>query len=325
MRITVFGATGPTGRQLTGQALTAGHEVTAVTRRLEKLSPRAGLTMARADVTDPEAVEAAVAGSQAVLSALGAPLTRRPVEVYSTGTGHIMAAMHRQGVKRLVVVSSSVTDPRWRPSNAFFFNHVLDPYVNRVLGRTVHEDMRRMEAAIRAGELDWTIVRPCGLFDHPDVTGYVTEEDSADGLFTARSDLAAAMLAQLTDGSFVHKAMGVVTTQVRPSIARLIWTEATRKRLFRAPRMAECLSWAPSCRRPLVRLAGRPHHRPAPRRHLDADRTGRRPGPAPRRARRATRHRRHIAVAERPRGTPHPGDGIIMGSWRPLFPGCLTS
>src|SRR6185312_10247137 len=55
-------------------------------------------------------------------------------------------------------------------------------------------------------------------------------------------------------------------------------------------------------RRPLVRLAGRPHHHPAPRRHLDADRTDRRPGPAPRRARPATRHRRHVAVAERPRG-----------------------
>jgi hypothetical protein len=42
--------------------------------------------------------------------------------------------------------------------------------------------------------------------------------------------LAAAMLAQLTDGRFVHKAIGVVTTQVRPSIAKVIWTEATRKR-----------------------------------------------------------------------------------------------
>jgi uncharacterized protein YbjT (DUF2867 family) len=230
MRITVFGATGPTGRQLIDQALTTGYEVTAVTRRPEKLSSRAGLTMARADVTDPEAVEAAVAGSAAVLSALGSPLTRRPIGIYSIGTGHIMAAMHRQGIKRLVVVSSSVTDPRWRPSNAFVFNHVLDPYVNRVLGRTVHEDMRRMEAAIRAAELDWTIVRPCGLFDHPGVTDYLVEEDSADGLFTARSDLAAAMLQQFTDDRFVHKAIGVVTTQVRPNIAKLIWTEATRKR-----------------------------------------------------------------------------------------------
>lgn len=134
------------------------------------------------------------------------------------------------GACRTALVSSSVTDPRWRPSNAFFFNHVFDPCVNRVLGRIAHEDMRRMEAAIRASDLDWTIVRPSGLFDYPDVTRYVTEEGSADGLFTARSDLATAMLQQLTDSRFVRKAMGVVTTQVRPNIAKLIWTEATRKR-----------------------------------------------------------------------------------------------
>jgi uncharacterized protein YbjT (DUF2867 family) len=32
MRIVVFGANGPTGRQVLSQALTAGHEVAAVTR-----------------------------------------------------------------------------------------------------------------------------------------------------------------------------------------------------------------------------------------------------------------------------------------------------
>jgi uncharacterized protein YbjT (DUF2867 family) len=42
--------------------------------------------------------------------------------------------------------------------------------------------------------------------------------------------LAADMLAQFMDGRVVHKAIGVVTTQVRPSIAKVIWTEATRKR-----------------------------------------------------------------------------------------------
>jgi putative NADH-flavin reductase len=230
MRITVFGATGPTGRQLTDQALAAGYEVTAAARRPEKLSPRPGLTVARADATDQGAVEAVVAGSEAVLSALGATPTRRPVNIYSTGTGHITAAMHRQGVKRLVVVSSSAIDPCWRPSNAFFFNNVFDPYVNRVLARAAHEDMRRMEAALRACELDWTIMRPSGLFDHPDVTDYVTGENSADGLFTARSDLAAAMLAQLTDSRFTRRAMGVVTTRVKTNIAKLIWSEATRKR-----------------------------------------------------------------------------------------------
>ncbi|HZO66312.1 MAG TPA: NAD(P)H-binding protein [Kribbellaceae bacterium] len=68
------------------------------------------------------------------------------------------------------------------------------PYINRRLGRTVHEDMRRMEALISDSGLDWTIVRASGLFNHPQVTGYQIAEGSADGVFTARTDLAAALL-----------------------------------------------------------------------------------------------------------------------------------
>jgi hypothetical protein len=55
-------------------------------------------------------------------------------------------------------------------------------------------------------------------------------EDVADGLFTARADLAASMLAQLTDDRFVQRAMAVITTDARPSIAGLIWREAVAKK-----------------------------------------------------------------------------------------------
>lgn len=226
MRTVVFGATGPTGRQLTVQALAAGHQVTAVTRRPDAIPPRPGLTVVGADVADPDAVDRAVAGSDAVLSSLGVPLSPKPVTVYSQGNTNIIAAMHRYGVKRLVTVSSSVLDPRWRPTGEFFFNNVLDPLVNRRMGRTTHEDMRRMEEIVRDSDLDWTIARPSGLFDHPTVTRHQVAEDVADGLFTARTDLAASMLAQLTDDRFVRRAMAVITTEVRPSIAGLIWREA---------------------------------------------------------------------------------------------------
>ncbi|MDH6577524.1 NAD(P)H-binding protein [Kitasatospora sp. MAP5-34] len=229
MRTVVLGATGPTGRQLIDQALAAGHLVTAVARRPETLPARSGLTTIAADVADADAVDAAIAGSDAVVSALGVPPSRRPVTVYSAGARNVVAAMRRHGVKRLVAVSSSVLDPAWRPSGAFFFNHVLDPYVNRVIARTAHEDMRRMEAVLGASDLDWTVVRPSGLFDNPAVTDYRLTEHSADGVFTARADLAASMLRQLTDDRFVRKAVGVVTTEVKPSIPRLIWREAVRK------------------------------------------------------------------------------------------------
>jgi putative NADH-flavin reductase len=230
LRTVVFGAAGPTGRQLTEQALAAGHQVIAVTRRAAGIQPRTGLTVVTADVADPDAVERAIAGSDAVLSSLGVPLSRKPITVYSQGNANIVAAMHRHGVKRLVTVSSSVMDPTWRPTGEFFFNYVMDPLVNRRLGRTAHEDMRRMETLVRNSDLEWTIARPSGLFDHPSLTRYHVEENVADGLFTARVDLAAAMVAQLSDDRFVRRVMAVITTEVRPSIVGLIWREAVAKK-----------------------------------------------------------------------------------------------
>ncbi|OIJ68576.1 NAD(P)-dependent oxidoreductase [Streptomyces mangrovisoli] len=225
MRIALFGAAGPTGRELTSQALAAGHEVTAVTRRPDAVPPRPGLAVAAADALDPDAVERVVAGHDAVLSALGAPPGRTPTTLYSAGAAHLIAAMERHGVRRLLVVSSSVLDPAWRPSGAFFFNNVLDPYVNRIVARTAHDDMRRMEAGVRASGLDWTIVRPSGLFDHPAPTRRLVTEDSADGVFTARADLAASMLDELREERFTRRVMGVATTEVRPNVPRMIWRE----------------------------------------------------------------------------------------------------
>ncbi|WP_327269222.1 NAD(P)H-binding protein [Streptomyces sp. NBC_01218] len=230
MRITVFGANGPTGRHLTGQALAAGHQVVAVTRRPGSLTPRPGLTVAVADATDPAAVAPAIEGADAVLSALGTRFSTSAITTYSASATAITDAMGHHGVKRLLVVSSSIADPEWRPSGAYFFNHVLDPLVNRRLGRTLHEDMRRMEGVIRRTGLDWTFVRPSGLFEHPVVTAYRTAETSADGVFTARTDLAASMLREMDEGRYVRTAMGVITTEVKPSIAKLIWNEGVRKK-----------------------------------------------------------------------------------------------
>jgi putative NADH-flavin reductase len=226
MRIVVFGAAGSTGRELVEQALAAGHQVVAAVRRPESVQPRAGLTVVQADVADLDAVRTAIAGSDAVFSVVGGKPSRQPVSLYSTAARNIIDAMHEYGVKRLLVVSSVVLEPGWRPSNAFFFNNVLDPLVNRVVARTTHEDMRRMEELVRDSGLDWTIARPSGLFSNQAPTQYEVHQDQADGLFTAREDLAAAMLAQLTGDAFVQRAMAVITTAVKPNVAKLIWREA---------------------------------------------------------------------------------------------------
>ncbi|MER7334639.1 MULTISPECIES: NAD(P)H-binding protein [unclassified Micromonospora] len=231
MRIAVFGANGPTGRLLAGQALAAGHQVTAVTRQPDSFPLRHDrLEVVGADVLDPAAVDAAVARRDAVLSTLGVPSGKHPIFTYSRGVANIVAAMNRHRVRRLAVVSSSGVDPHPYSDGGFLFNRMLMPYVTRVLGKTMYDDMRRMEALVRASDLDWTILRPSGLYHLPSVTDYTLVEGHADGRFTARVDLAASMLAMLDDDRYVRATVSLITTASNPTLLQWIRREALAKR-----------------------------------------------------------------------------------------------
>ncbi|GAB7028882.1 NAD(P)H-binding protein [Streptomyces sp. NPDC021749] len=230
MRIAVFGANGPTGRLLTGQALAAGHHVTAVTRQPDSFPVHhERLEVVGADALDPEAVDAAVAQRDAVLSTLGVPAGKEPISIYSRAAANIIAAMTRHHVRRLAVVSPSGVDPQPYSDGGFLFNRVLLPYVTGVLGKTLYDDMRRMEALVRASDLDWTIVRPSGLYHLPSATDYTVVEGHADGRFTARVDLVASMLALLDDDRYLRTTVNVITTVDNPTLLNWIRREALAK------------------------------------------------------------------------------------------------
>jgi nucleoside-diphosphate-sugar epimerase len=230
MRIVVFGANGATGRLLTEQALAAGHDVAAVTRRPADFPiEHERLTVVAADVRDAEAVERAVEGADVVLSTLGVPFTRKPINVYSDGIAHVTAAMSRHGVKRLVVVSSSATEPHHHADGGFLLNRVLQPLVTATIGKTTYADMRRMEDLVRSSDLEWTIMRPSGLFDAPAVTSYALHEDQAPGIFTSRADLAASLLEQTSDVRIIRKAVAVTTSEGAPTLFQMMRREAFKK------------------------------------------------------------------------------------------------
>lgn len=230
MNIVVFGANGPTGQLVVRQGLADGHAVTAVTRHPETFSLRhERLKVLRGDVLDPASVEQAVAGHDAVLSSLGVPYSRKAITVYSEGVAHIVEAMKRTGVRRLACVSSSATDPAVRfmdTGGGFFFERMLKPLITLTIGRTMYADMGRMEALVMTSELDWTIVRPSGLFDTPAVSDYQMAEEHIRGRFTARADLADCLLRQLTSDKYLHKAVAVATFAVQPTLLELIRKEA---------------------------------------------------------------------------------------------------
>jgi uncharacterized protein YbjT (DUF2867 family) len=226
MKLAIFGANGQTGRLATALALSSGHQVVAVTRRPDEF-PLAGpgLTVAAADARDASAVHSVIADVDAVVSTLGVTFTREPVDTYSVGTSNIVAAMRAARTRRLVVVSSTAAYPTPRSRTPLMLR-VVEPIITRTIGKTVYDDIRAMEAIVRDSGLDWTIVRPSGLFDLPTPTEYVRGEVDPVGAFTARVDLADYLVALAADPATARRTVIVSTTEDTPSLWQMIRREA---------------------------------------------------------------------------------------------------
>jgi putative NADH-flavin reductase len=208
MRITVFGATGGTGRHVVEQALDAGHQVTAVVRDPARLGVAAadGLTVVTAQLDDRAAVGRAVEGADAVVDTLGPPRTG-PTTVRTDAASVIIAAMREAGVRRLVVVSAAGAHTE---GDGPFIRFAVKPVLGYIL-RHAFADMRAMEAIVRASGLDWTIVLPPQLTDGPR-TGKVRRQVGGNvrGSYRiARADLAAAVLQAVTDDTVRSASLSV--------------------------------------------------------------------------------------------------------------------
>ena len=195
MRLAVFGASGATGKQLVDQALAAGHEVTAFVRDPAKLGvTHERLRVVKGDVSDAREVAQAVAGQDAVLSALGP--AKPDFNSMTVGARHILAAMREHGVKRLVTLTGAgVTDPNDRPK---LFNHFITFLLKRI-SPGVLVDAQRHTDQVRASDVDWTVVRVGRLNDGPK-SGSVKVGWVGTGPkpVVSRADVAAFMLEELT-------------------------------------------------------------------------------------------------------------------------------
>jgi putative NADH-flavin reductase len=211
MKLTIFGGTGGTGRCLTEQAIAAGHDITVVVRDPGRLAIAVGqrLRIVTADVMDPAAIGPAVAGADAVLSALG-PHGSGPTTVSQDSVRSIISAMREAGVRRLLTVSGSVvTDAGEGP----VMRYLLKPLVRRTFLRHVCADMRGAENEVRQSQLDWTIMRPPRLTAGAASGTYrtATGRNLPRGFTVSRADLAACMLTLLDDPAAVHRHIAIAS------------------------------------------------------------------------------------------------------------------
>ncbi len=213
MSIVVFGANGPTGLELCRQALAAGCRVTAAVRRPDEFPLRNdALTVVRANIMDGSSLTPVIGNADAVLSTLGAAYSRHEIRVYSVGTKAIANAMRASDhCRRLVVVSAGLaaSPPKVR---GFFQDSIMLPFLRNIVGRTLYEDMLRMEDFLATcNDIAWTIIRPGRLINGSGVSAYRLAEDFPVGNVTTRPDLAAAMLAELGPNGHVHHKIAPTT------------------------------------------------------------------------------------------------------------------
>ena len=197
MRIAVVGATGRTGMEVVSQGLSRREHVTAVVRRPDAITLRhQRLAIAQADVLAREQLVAALAGSDAVVSAVGAGTSRGPTVVYSEGIANVLGAMDAHGIGKLAVVSAAPVGPR--EGQPFLERRIAMPVLERLFGAS-YDDMRRMEALLRASDVAWISLRPPRLVKKPATGTY--RVDASRPLPKARSitypDLATALLDSL--------------------------------------------------------------------------------------------------------------------------------
>ena len=204
MNITIFGATGTIGRLLVEQSLAHGHDVTAFTRDAARVTVEHDrLTVVEGDVTDAAACLPAVKDADAVIVVLGAG---RQGEVREAGTRAVVTAMQQAGGGRLVCQSTLGVGSS-RPNLNAWWKYVMFG----ALLRPAYADHVRQERVVEESDLDWTIVRPSAFADRspaPVRHGFGGSE-SGLRLKIARADVAAFLLAQVEDETYLRRAVSV--------------------------------------------------------------------------------------------------------------------
>lgn len=195
MHITVFGAAGTAGSRIVHEALSRGHEVTAVGRGAERPNTLPAAANFRAsDATDPDRVKDVTAGSDVVISATR-PRAGREYEMADVAAA-LLEGLRNTGIRLLVVgcagdlivpgTGSTVMQmpdfpPDWRP-----------------IALACHAQREVFRRA--ATDVDWTYLSPPALLEPGERRGsYRTGLDEllSDSTGTSRismEDLAVALL-----------------------------------------------------------------------------------------------------------------------------------
>ena len=200
MKILLIGATGGTGQEILPRLLSAGHTVTALVRRPDAITTKhEHLVVMPGGVRDPDLVDSAVQGQDAVICAFG-PRALGKDDIQEVLMRNLVAAMTKRGVKRLVNLSA------WGAQDTQKSISLMQVILQKVILRNIFADKMRGEKLLFASALDYVNVCPGRLLNEPARGGVKASADGAGIKHSmTRADLAQWMVEQLTSDIWVRK------------------------------------------------------------------------------------------------------------------------
>ncbi len=200
--IAVLGGAGKAGRPLIDQALRSGYAVRALVRHPDQFNlTHERLTILAGDARDPAAIGQLLAGSEALISALGNPKGEN-TPMLSTVTWLVLAQMQAAGINRYITLTSLYdtgqvqTDEKTQLSAAFMQQH-FPAYM---------ADREREYQLLQDSDLDWTYVRVPYLVHEPVLGTVQTHLAYMPGSMLAVADLARFLIEQLDNTQFYRQA-----------------------------------------------------------------------------------------------------------------------
>ena len=204
MTITIFGASGRTGKYLVSKALEKGYFVKAFVRdrsRLPIKDPK--LTLIEGNLHNVASVDLVIAGSDAVLSALGWTRKSRK-DVLSEAAANIVAAMEKHNIRRIIALTGyGVRFPKDPPDS--LSKKLLHLAINITLPHLVPDGIQYAKT-ITESRLDWTVVRASMLSNRKGRGSFRVGYFDPGITMIPREDVADFMVKQVTEGKYVREA-----------------------------------------------------------------------------------------------------------------------
>lgn len=207
MKVAVFGASGALGRECVAQCLDAGHEVTVLARTPSKLAAehRDLVTVVEGDGLNAPDVERALGGGvEAILFAIGID-KHSPEDLCTEITRHILAAMPRLGVRRLVWCGGGST--LVEDDAVTFGARFVAWFASTFMGLRHRDKAHQLELLAEHPEIAWLGIRPLQMGKGPRRDSYRLGFEAFSGMSKITfADCAHAMVGMLEDDTWLHKA-----------------------------------------------------------------------------------------------------------------------